>query len=94
MQTKNYKHAFKKKNLCFICQQLRVPTIQYALFENSYVQHHQQCLPKHDDYDKLFQGLRIYCACRSALAVIKQPPDSQMKEKKIGKRDVNIGNTV
>lgn len=73
----------RKKNTCFICQQLSIPTIQYALFENSFVQHRQQRLPKHDDYDKLLQGFHIYCACRSALAVIKQPPDSQMKEKKI-----------
>lgn len=59
------------------------------------MQHHQQCLPKHNDYDKLFQGLHIYCACRSALAVIRRPPDySQMKEKKPGKCDVNVRNTV
>lgn len=84
----------RKKTPYFIFQQWSIPTIQYALFENSSVQHHQQCLPKHYDYGKLFQGVCIYCACRSALAVRRMPPNSQIKEKKNYKCDISIGKTV
>lgn len=51
-------------------------------------------MPKHDDYDTLFQLLLIYYACRMALAVVRKPSDSQMKHRKIGKCDVNVGTTV